>query len=532
MDQKTAKQKRLGFRDITNILQSASNEEVPVKKKAIEEQVEARRRRDRANYAEKNPLTFRKRKDNQPCDVEQVCNKENVEPNASVDWLHKNDNYTVNRHSGAESDIIGTPEIGSEEGSRIELIAVVTGGNKGIGLEVCKQLGYNGLKVILTARDEERGSAAVEMLHESGLPSVQFHRLDVSDPSSAARLAEFIKEKFGRLDILINNAGVIGATAEIDTTTPLQEVAPGGVLFREERAFVQLHFNNVEFMLCSRSCNTCAHELARYDKDLTRIMSEIHSSFLFFFSFCSLDLKWLSKLFKSMPSKQLLGKSPMERLHWLLQHSSESYEEAEECLKINYFGTKYVTEALLPLLQSSSDGRLINVSSNYGLLRVSFSELLYIIRVISGIARVLLPANPSKCCSVLLIQYFSGENLKQELNDIDNLTVERLDEMSELFLNDYRNGQLKSHGWPADSEYLAYKVSKALVNGYTRILAKRYSKLCVNSVHPGYCKTDINFDTGEYTAEEGASSIVTVALLTKEGPTGAFFYRNENVSFV
>ncbi|KAK3144152.1 hypothetical protein QOZ80_4AG0309390 [Eleusine coracana subsp. coracana] len=296
-------------------------------------------------------------------------------------------------------------------------IAVVTGGNKGIGLEVCKQLGYNGLKVILTARDEERGSAAVEMLHESGLPTVQFHRLDVSDPSSAARLAEFIKEKFGRLDILINNAGVIGATAEIDTTTPLQEV--------------------------------------------------------------------------------LLGKSPMERLHWLLQHSSESYEEAEECLKINYFGTKYVTEALLPLLQSSSDGRLINVSSNYGLL-----------------------------------QYFSGENLKQELNDIDNITVERLDEMSELFLNDYRNGQLKSHGWPADSEYLAYKVSKALVNGYTRILAKRYSKLCVNSVHPGYCKTDINFNTGEYTAEEGASSIVTVALLTKEGPTGAFFYRNENVSFV
>jgi (+)-neomenthol dehydrogenase len=41
--------------------------------------------------------------------------------------------------------------------------------------------------------------------------------------------------------------------------------------------------------------------------------------------------------------KKLLGKSAMERLHWLLGHSSESYEEAEECLKINYLGTKCVT---------------------------------------------------------------------------------------------------------------------------------------------------------------------------------------------
>jgi (+)-neomenthol dehydrogenase len=66
----------------------------------------------------------------------------------------------------------------------------------------------------------------------------------------------------------------------------------------------------------------------------------------------------------------------MERLHWLLQHSTESFEEARECLKINYFGTKYVTEALLPILLSSSDGRPINVSSNYGLLQVYLSEVL------------------------------------------------------------------------------------------------------------------------------------------------------------
>lgn len=82
-------------------------------------------------------------------------------------------------------------------------VAVVTGGNKGIGLEVCRQLASRGVMVILTARDERKGSEAVGMLHGSGLPDVEFRRLDVSDPTDTACLAEFIKEKFGRLDILV-----------------------------------------------------------------------------------------------------------------------------------------------------------------------------------------------------------------------------------------------------------------------------------------------------------------------------------------
>uniref|UniRef100_A0A453CFL1 (+)-neomenthol dehydrogenase n=1 Tax=Aegilops tauschii subsp. strangulata TaxID=200361 RepID=A0A453CFL1_AEGTS len=104
-------------------------------------------------------------------------------------------------------------------------VAVVTGGNKGIGLEVCRQLASKGVVVVLTARDETRGSEAARRLHASGLSDVVYHKLDVSNPSSAARLADFVKNKFGKLDILINNAGVIGATAEIDTTAPLQDVA-------------------------------------------------------------------------------------------------------------------------------------------------------------------------------------------------------------------------------------------------------------------------------------------------------------------
>ena len=77
---------------------------------------------------------------------------------------------------------------------------MVTGGNRGIGLEICKQLASNGVTVVLTARDEKRGAKAVSAL---GLSNVVFHELEVSVPSSAARLADFIKEKFGKLDILV-----------------------------------------------------------------------------------------------------------------------------------------------------------------------------------------------------------------------------------------------------------------------------------------------------------------------------------------
>ena len=104
--------------------------------------------------------------------------------------------------------------------------------------------------------------------------------------------------------------------------------------------------------------------------------------------------------------------------------------------------------------------------------------------------------------------------------------------MSDLFLKDYKNDQLNSHGWPADSGCLAYKVSKALTNGYTRILAKAHPELRINSVHPGFCETDVNFHTGEFTSEDGASCIVAVALLPEGGPTGMFFSRTEEAPFV
>ncbi|XP_051147087.1 (+)-neomenthol dehydrogenase-like [Andrographis paniculata] len=99
----------------------------------------------------------------------------------------------------------------------IHKYAVVTGANKGIGFEICKQLASQGnITVVLGARDHKRGLQAVQKLKELGHGGdrVIFHQLDVTDSASVAAFAEFIKSKFGKLDILVNNAGVSGANVD------------------------------------------------------------------------------------------------------------------------------------------------------------------------------------------------------------------------------------------------------------------------------------------------------------------------------
>jgi len=86
-------------------------------------------------------------------------------------------------------------------------IAVVTGANRGLGLETCRQLARLGLTVILTARDPARGAAEADKLQAQGL-DVIFQPLDVTDPASIVQLGEFLAQKFGRIDVLVNNAGV------------------------------------------------------------------------------------------------------------------------------------------------------------------------------------------------------------------------------------------------------------------------------------------------------------------------------------
>jgi NAD(P)-dependent dehydrogenase (short-subunit alcohol dehydrogenase family) len=86
-------------------------------------------------------------------------------------------------------------------------VAVVTGANKGIGLEIARQLARGGIAVFLGARDEARGRAAAEKLRADGLDGRPL-RLDVTDDASVAAAVALVEGSTGRLDILVNNAGV------------------------------------------------------------------------------------------------------------------------------------------------------------------------------------------------------------------------------------------------------------------------------------------------------------------------------------
>lgn len=88
-------------------------------------------------------------------------------------------------------------------------IAVVTGANRGIGLEVCRQLARrDGYQVVLTSRNAKKGHTAAQSLAGEGLP-VAFMRVDVTDAAAVVGLAGWLEETYGRCDVLVNNAGVM-----------------------------------------------------------------------------------------------------------------------------------------------------------------------------------------------------------------------------------------------------------------------------------------------------------------------------------
>jgi NAD(P)-dependent dehydrogenase (short-subunit alcohol dehydrogenase family) len=87
-------------------------------------------------------------------------------------------------------------------------IALVTGANRGIGFEICRQLARLGIQVVATSRDEAKGKIAQRNLAREGF-RVTYHQLDVTDSESINLLANDIRQQVGRLDILINNAGIM-----------------------------------------------------------------------------------------------------------------------------------------------------------------------------------------------------------------------------------------------------------------------------------------------------------------------------------
>ncbi|CAF2264578.1 unnamed protein product, partial [Brassica napus] len=289
--------------------------------------------------------------------------------------------------------------------------AVVTGANKGIGFEICRQLANNGIRVVLTSRDEKRGLEAVETLRRETEVSEQtlvFHQLDVTDPASITSLAQFVKAQFGKLDILINNAGVSGVIIDIDAMRAGKE---------------------------------------------------------------KVDFNWEENI------------------------PENDYDLAKECLNINYYGPKRMCEALIPLLELSDSPRIINVSSFMGQLKNLLNEW-----------------------------------AKGILSDAENLTEERIDEVIDKLLNEFKDGVIKTKDW--SKVMAAYVVSKASLNGYTRILAKKHPEIRVNSVCPGVVRTDMTFNIGDFSVEEGASCPVRLALLPyQETPSGCFFNRKQLSEF-
>ncbi|KAI4328761.1 hypothetical protein L6164_021093 [Bauhinia variegata] len=287
--------------------------------------------------------------------------------------------------------------------------AVVTGANKGIGFEICRQLASNGITVLVTARDEKKGLEAVEKLRAYGFSDqlISFHQLDVTDSASIATLANFVKTHFKKLDILINNAGIPGADVDPDAL-----------------------------------------------------------------------LTWIK--YRTIDGTKV---------------TPQNFEAAEATVKTNYHGAKETIEALINLLQLSDSPKIINVSSNIGRL-----------------------------------EYMPNGWPKEVLNDVENITEEKIQNILNQFLKDLKEGSLEIKGcWPISTP--AYILSKAALNALTRILAKKYPSFCINAVHPGFVKTDMTQNLGVLTPNEGAESVVRLALLPNGSPSGLFFFREKETSF-
>jgi NAD(P)-dependent dehydrogenase (short-subunit alcohol dehydrogenase family) len=103
-------------------------------------------------------------------------------------------------------------------------IALVTGGNRGIGFETCRQLARSGFTVLLTARDPNKGNMAVNKLVDKEELDVIFHLLDVTNRDHIKTLSEKVEQQYGSLNVLVNNAAILYDTWQHAIDTDLEVV--------------------------------------------------------------------------------------------------------------------------------------------------------------------------------------------------------------------------------------------------------------------------------------------------------------------
>ncbi|KAH7565773.1 hypothetical protein JRO89_XS08G0014500 [Xanthoceras sorbifolium] len=400
--------------------------------------------------------------------------------------------------------------------------AIVTGSNKGIGFETARQLALQGIKVVLTSRDEKKGLEAVEKLKASGLSDdkVVFHQLDVTDPAIIKTLME--KAVHQRYAI------VTGSNKGIGFET-VRQLASEGIKVVLTSRDEKKGLDAVEKLKASGLSDdkVVFHQLDVTDPaSIASLVNFIKTQFgkldilvLYIYIYIHIHTyinELLVNLVGYIMRKYLINGNLQVNnagilgiiidLHAYKSANKldgvppkaddvirETFEATKECLDTNYYGAKRMVDAFVPLLQLSDSPRIVNISSSSGLLK-----------------------------------NIPNEGVKQELKNVENLTEERIDELLNKLLKDFKEGLLDKEGWPAKKS--GYILSKAFLNAYTRILAKKYPQFLVNCVCPGLVKTDITYNFGELTAAEGAQSPVRLALLPQGGPSGNFFSRHETMS--
>ncbi|KAG6427126.1 hypothetical protein SASPL_111366 [Salvia splendens] len=115
----------------------------------------------------------------------------------------------------------------------------------------------------------------------------------------------------------------------------------------------------------------------------------------------------------------------------------------------------------------------------------------------------------------IYLQLQPNEWAKGVLSSKERLTEERVDEVVQQFLNDFKDGKLEEKQWPP--HLAAYKVSKAALNAYTWLAAQKYPNICINAVCPGFARTDITFNAGPLSEVEADEAPVKMALLPHGG---------------